>query len=256
MFKQAIVRLPGANFAQGLTTMQFGVPAYAAVLDQHARYCAALEQCGLTLVRLEADEEHPDSTFVEDTAILTEHCAILTRPGAPSREGEVARIAPTIARFYSRLHAIESPGTLDGGDICDADGHFFIGLSERTNAAGAQQLAHWLAQYGYTSVTVDIHGVSDILHLKSGLAYLGDKRLVVIDALADHPAFNGYTLVRIAPDEAYAANCVRVNDYVLLAAGYPAFQATLAGLGYALLALDMSEYKKMDGGLSCLSLRF
>jgi dimethylargininase len=256
MFTKAIVRPPAANFADGLTTVDLGKPVFAKALEQHARYCEALQRCGLTLTRLEPDARHPDSTFVEDTAVLTPHSAILTHPGAPSREGEVAAIRDLLPRFYSRFHTITAPGTLDGGDICEAGTHFFIGVSERTNAEGAAQLAGFLAQEGLTSSVVDIHGVPGILHLKSGVVSLGDNRLVAIDALASHPAFRGYEIVPVPPAENYAANCVRVNDYVLMAAGFPTLEATVRRLGYAPLVLDMSEYQKMDGGLSCLSLRF
>ena len=256
MFRSAIVRLPSPNFAEGLTTVELGQPMYAQALEQHARYCAALQHCGLTLTELAADSRYPDSTFVEDAAILTGRGAILTRPGALSREGEVAAIQATLAQFYPALRSISASGTLDGGDICEADNHFFIGISERTNATGAQQLAEFLSQAGYTSSRVDIRGIQGILHLKSGLAYLGDNRLVAIDSLADRPEFRGYEIVPVAPEENYAANCVRVNDHVLIAAGFPKLKTTFQNLGYSCLALDMSEFQKMDGGLSCLSLRF
>jgi len=268
MFTSAIVRPPGANYAEALTTMDLGAPNYARALRQHAAYYEALEECGLTLTRLEPDERYPDSTFVEDAAVVTNRCATLTRPGAASRVGEVESIAEVLSRFYPELHSIHQPGTLDGGDVCEAGceagyeaeheagDHFFIGISQRTNEAGAQQLAAWLASYGFTSSFVDIRGVKNILHLKSGLAYLGDKRLVVIDALADHNEFRGHDLVRVTAREQYAANCVRVNDYVLVAAGYPGFEGALQDLGYQTIALEMTEFQKMDGGLSCLSLRF
>lgn len=253
---KAIVRPPSANFADGLTTVQLGAPDYARALEQYEAYCAALETCGLTLMRLKADDVHPDSTFVEDAAVLTERCAVLARPGAASRVGELTSIKNALRPFYSSIRFIEEPGTLDGGDICEAGNHFFIGISERTNEAGAQQLAELLASVDYTSSFVDIRGIKGILHLKSGLAYLGDSRLVVIEALALHPEFRKYDLVRVNVGEEYAANCVRANDYVLVAAGYPVFEGTLRKLGYQTIALDMTEFQKMDGGLSCLSLRF
>ena len=256
MFKNAIVRRPGANFAEGLTTVKQDAPIHEKVLEQHERYCEALRQCGLSLMQLEADPRYPDATFVEDTAILAERCAILTRPGAISREGEVAGIQAALAQFYPALHAIRPPGTLDGGDICQAGDHFFIGISNRTNEDGAQQLAGLLAEAGYTSSDLDIRALKDILHLKSGLAYLGDKRLVVIEALAHEGVLRDYELVRVAAGEEYAANCVRVNDSVLLAAGYPRLEKVVRGLGYPVMALETSEFQKMDGGLSCLSLRF
>ena len=256
MFTRAIVRAPAESFAQGLTTADLGKPDLDKALAQHAHYCAALEQCGLTLTRLPADAAHPDSTFVEDTAILTPFCAVLTRPGAPSRAGEVVSIGGVLPDFYSRIHHIVAPGTVDGGDICQADNHFFIGISERTNFEGARQLADFLEREGFSSTQVDIRSVPGILHLKSGISHLGERRIVVIDALAAHAAFRDYTIVRIARHEEYAANFLRINDQLIISAGFPQFESTLRDLGLPLLALDMSEFRKMDGALSCLSLRF
>jgi dimethylargininase len=255
-FTKAIARTPGANFADGITTSGLGVPDYQLTLQQHQAYLQALKQCGLSVTLLEADLKHPDSTFVEDTAVLTPHSAILTNPGANSRKGEVIAIQPTLQQFYNKFRYITAPGTLDGGDICEAGQHFFLGLSERTNQAGANQLADFLAEEGYTSSFVSIIGVPGILHLKSGMTCIGDNTLVVINALADRPEFKGYRLVRVDDDETYAANCVRINDYVIMPSGYPKLQAALEALHYHVLPLDMSEYRKMDGGLSCLSLRF
>ena len=255
-FRRAIVRPPGATFAAGLTTADLGAPDLSLAREQHDRYCRALEDCGLELVRLPADDRFPDSTFVEDTAVLTPRQAILTRPGAPSRAGEVAAIEPVVARFFADRHAITAPGTLDGGDVCEAGGHVFIGVSQRTNEAGAEQLRALLAHESITSAVVDIRATPGILHLKSGVASLGEGRLAVIDVLAGHDAFAGYELVRVDAGEEYAANCVRINDRVLVAAGFPRFDARLRALGYETLVLEMSEFRTMDGGLSCLSLRF
>ncbi len=256
MFKSAIVRAPGPNFAAGLTSASLGTPDFDRVLVQHQRYCAALERCGLTLIRLEADERYPDSTFVEDTAILTLHGAILTRPGAESRRGEAESMQVVLDSLYPSLSTIVAPGTLDGGDICQTDSGFLIGITERTNAAGAQQLADLLARQGYAATCVDIRGVPGLLHLKSGLSYLGNNQLAIVGALADHPAFQGYELILVPNGEEYAANFVRINDYVVLAAGFPRMRAAIEALGYPVIALEMAEFQKMDGGLSCLSLRF
>jgi dimethylargininase len=262
MFTKAIVRPPAPNFADGLTTAGLGSPQYRGAVEQHAVYCAALERCGLTVTRLESDPNYPDSTFVEDTAILPERFsdaskpfAIITRPGADSRRGEVDSIRSVVADFYSEIFTIQPPGTLDGGDICQARNHFFIGLSDRTNEAAADQLAGLLAPLGYSSSLVNIRQIDGLLHLKSGLAYLGNNRLVVAEALGDS-VFQDYELICVDTKETYAANCIRVNDFVLLAAGYPTFETTVRELGYETISLEMSEFQKMDGGLSCLSLRF
>ncbi len=262
MFTRAITRLPGSNYADGLTTVDLGVPDYQKTLGEYAHYLSTLRQCGLTLVELLPDLRFPDGTFVEDTAILvpesphTKAGAILTRPGAASRAGEVFEIKEILKKYYPVLAEIEAPGCLDGGDICEAGTHFFIGISQRTNQAGAQQLAIWLSSLGFTSSMIDIRQVPGILHLKSGLSYIGDNRLVVIESLADHPDLNGYELIHSIPGEEYAANCIRVNDYIIIPAGFPNLESTLHDLGYSLFILEMSEFQKMDGGLSCLSLRF
>ena len=256
MFTHAIVRPPSPNFADGLTTVTLGAPDVGHAVEQHAAYCRALGQCGLTVTALDADPTHPDSTFVEDTAVIVPRCAVLTRPGASSRVGEVTSMRAVLRARVPRLHEIVAPGTVDGGDICDADGHVFIGLSHRTNEEGARQLARFLEAAGYTTACVDIRAVAGILHLKSGLTSIGDGRLLVTDELAAHEAFHRFERVIVAPDDAYAANAVRVNDRVLVAAGFPRVHETLARLGYSPLALEMSEFRKMDGGLTCMSLRF
>jgi dimethylargininase len=255
LFTRAIVRIPGSNFDAGLTAAEFGAPVFDIVLEQHLRYCEALIECGLALTTLEADLRFPDSTFVEDTAILTSRGAVLARPGAASREGEVEAIRSAVLNFFPFPLSIEAPGTVDGGDICEAGEHFFIGLSHRTNEEGARQLAAHLASFGYTSSTIDVRPMTSILHLKSGIACIGDNTLVV-EEMAANEQFRGFELIRVTGDESYAANCVRVNDRVLVASGFPALAAELDARGFNPLPLDMSEFQKMDGGLSCLSLRF
>jgi dimethylargininase len=255
LFKHAIVRTPGSNFDAGLTTVSLGRPEFARVLEQHARYCSALEECGLELTFLEADLRYPDSTFVEDTAVITERGAILMRPGAESRAGEVEAIRPALAQFFPEMPAIQGPGTVDGGDICEAGAHFFLGLSHRTNEEGARQLAGHLAALGYTSSTIDVRPMTSILHLKSGIAYVGENTLVVMEEMAGNPQFRDFELIRVSEEESYGANCVQVNERVLVSEGFPQLTADLLASGFDPLVLDMSEYRKMDGGLSCLSLR-
>jgi dimethylargininase len=256
VFTRAIVRPPSANFATGLTSVDLGKPNYELALQQHEAYCRALEACGLKLTRLAADDRYPDSTFVEDTAVLTARGAVIAQPGAPSRLGEIDHVAPVLQNFFTWFKAIHGDGRLDGGDVCEASDHFFIGVSRRTNEQGAAQLAEFLDTMGYGATLIDIRSLSNILHLKSGIAYLGGKRLAVIDELKDWESFSGYELIRLRREEAYAANCLLINDRVLVAAGFPAFERQLRDLDYETVVLEMSEFQKMDGGLSCLSLRF
>ena len=256
IFRHAILRRPAPNFADGLTTGSLGRPDFARVNEQYQNYCDALERCAVELTILEADPAHPDSTFVEDTAVLTRKTAILARPGARTRESEVSGIRAPLAQFFSSFAEIKAPGTVDGGDICEAEKHFFIGLSQRTNEDGGRQLAEILAGEGYTSSFVDIGKMKSLLHLKSGVAYIGRHHLVVTAEMASRKEFAEYDLIRVKAEESYAANCIRVNDHVLIPAGCPALKSDLEHLGYSVIALEMSEFQKMDGGLSCLSLRF
>lgn len=256
MFTRAILRIPGSNFADGLTTVDLGAPHFDQVLEQHAHYCDALRECGLELTLLTPDLQHPDSTFVEDTAILVPEAAIFCRPGAPSREGEVAAIRPIVERFYTRTFTIDAPGTVDGGDICEAGEHFFIGLSQRTNEEGARQLAVHLTELGYSTSNIDVRDMTTILHLKSGISYIGENTLVVMEEMAASRRFANFDLLRVSEPESYAANCVRVNERVLVADGFPNLRDELIARSFKPLSLNVSEFQKMDGGLSCLSLRF
>jgi dimethylargininase len=255
-FTQALLRLPGDNFAQGLTQSGEGAPDPALALTQHQHYRAALEAAGLVLTVLPADPRHPDGCFVEDTALLTAHGAILTRPGAPSRRGEVEAIAAALHAAFPHLAHIEPPGTVDAGDVCEADGHFLIGLSARTNEAGAAQLAGWLGDLGYRADILDIRSSRTLLHLKTGITYLGEGRMLAAPEFPRDPALAAYEILEVPATERYAANALRVNDRVLVAAGYPATRAAIESLGYETIALEMSEFRRLDGGLSCLSLRW
>jgi dimethylargininase len=256
LFSKAIVRKPGKNFADGLTTSTLGKPDFSIALSQHSAYITALEKCGLAVHILESDLQFPDGTFVEDVAVLTDRCAVLTHPGALSRQGEEELIQPVLLQYFKELHKIKDPGTLDGGDICQVENMFFIGISERTNESGALQLASILSDYGFSATLIDCRIVPGLLHLKTGMAYLGDQTLALAPFLTHHAAFSKYQTIHVDHSEGYAANCIRVNEYLIIAAGFPMFQETLDKSGFSLVPLEMSEFQKMDGGLSCLSLRF
>jgi dimethylargininase len=255
-FTRAIVRPPAATFVAGITSSGLGPPDLTLALQQHETYCRALERLGLTLVRLPPDPDFPDSTFVEDAAIVTERGAILTRPGAPSRAGEVTSLGAALREWFPELDRITSPGTVDGGDVCEADQHFFIRIGQRTNAEGAAQLARWLAARGFGSNLIDLRNIPGLLHLKTGLAWLGGRQLLALSAVADHEALRGWEVVMVPEGEEYAANCIRVNGTVLVASGFPQTAALVRNLGHDVTTLDLSEYRKMDGGLSCLSVRW
>ncbi|MCU0460262.1 MAG: arginine deiminase family protein [Bacteroidales bacterium] len=250
LYTRAIVRRPGRNFAGGITTSNLGKPDFSKALEQHAAYCEALIKCGVELTVLDADERYPDGCFVEDTAVVNSRVKVISRPGAASRRGEEEEIARVLAG-YGLTEAITAPGTLEGGDVLRAENHLYIGISERTNEEGAGQLAEILAKHGFTSSVVPVEAG---LHLKSDIAYLGDGNFISTPVFS-HVAGLANTII-LDPDEYYSANCLRVNDYLLIAKGFPKSKRKILDLGYNIIELDMSEFRKMDGGLTCLSLLF
>jgi len=253
MFANAIVRKPGKSMINGLTTAHLGVPDYELALVQHQSYIKALTDCGLKVTVLPADEDFPDSTFVEDAALLTLYCAIITNPGAASRKGETLKIREAVSRFYSDIEEISEPGSVEAGDVLMVGEHYYIGLSGRTNLAGSNQLIQILENYGMTGSTIELEHV---LHLKTGVAYLEHNNLVVSGEFVNKPEFAGFNKIVVPNKEAYAANCIWVNETVLVPAGYPITASKISDLGYSVVEIEMTEFQKLDGGLSCLSLRF
>ncbi|GJM31785.1 MAG: N(G),N(G)-dimethylarginine dimethylaminohydrolase [Saprospiraceae bacterium] len=249
-YTKAILRKPGKTFAAGITTTNLGKPDLEKALKQHYSYCEALQQCGLKLIVLEADERYPDGCFVEDAAIVTETLAILTNPGDPSRRGEVEAIREVLAQ-YKEIAAIKAPGTVDGGDILRVQDHFYIGRSKRTNAAGAKQLSLLLSKCKYNSTEIPVNSV---LHLKTGVTHLGNNNFVSIVEFSKN--FPSGQVICLDDKEAYAANCILINGKVLMPAGYPTAKQQIAKLGHPIIEVEMSEFQKMDGGLTCLSLLF
>ena len=254
MFKNAIVRKPGRSLINGITSApELGTPEYRIAIKQHDNYIEALKFCGLEVIVLQADERFPDSCFVEDVAVCTKKFAMIAKPGAPSRGGEEKEVIEVIKKFYNDLEYIKEPGTLEGGDVMMVKDHFYIGLSKRTNREGAKQLMKALGKYEMSSSIVEI---SEMLHLKSGLAYLEKNVLLVAGEFINNLKFKGFNKIIIDEDEIYSANCIRINDYVLVPAGCPKTKEKIETAGLEVIVIDTSEYRKVNGGLSCLSLRF
>jgi len=251
-FESAIVRAPAPSFAEGLTRVRWSTPpSFARLLAQHQAYVAALERLGLAVEQLPALPALPDAYFVEDAAVVVPELAVLTRPGAASRRPEVAAIeAPLAAR--RPLARIEAPGLLDGGDVLVAGREIYVGLSARTNLAGARALAELLEPHAYRVTTIP---VAAGLHLKSSVNLVAPGLVAATAAFAEFDALARCERIVVADDEAAGANLVRIRDHVLVAAGYPELHARLRERGFELVVLDMSEVEKLDGGLSCLSLR-
>lgn len=253
MFKNAIVRRPCAELIHGITTANLGQPDYKKALQQHIQYINALEKCGLSVHVLEANSHFPDSTFVEDVVIHTPECMVVTRPGAASRREEIELIIPLLKKEFKQLAFIKKPATLEGGDVMQIGDTFYVGLSKRTNQEGATQLAHILKQQHFKVITVL---VQDILHLKTGMTYLDNNRILLSGEFIEHPAFDDFEKIIVAEEEAYAANLLYLNGTVVIPSGFPKTKAQLKALDYPVLEVDMSEFQKIDGGLTCLSVRY
>lgn len=238
---------------RGLTTANLGTPDPEKALVQHDGYVRVLSACGLDVTILEADERFPDSTFVEDTALVTPHCAIITNPGAQSRKGEVTAVRQALLGARPAVYDVEPPGTVDGGDIMMVGSHYYIGLSERTDRDGAGQVIAIIEGHGLEGSLIN---VGDCLHLKTGISYLENNTLAGWEELLSLPVFNGFRKLVIDEKDRYAANCLWVNGKVLLPLGYPKTLEKIEKAGYTAVPVDVSEFQKLDGGLSCLSLRF
>ncbi|HAC16561.1 MAG TPA: hypothetical protein DCE78_11545 [Bacteroidetes bacterium] len=260
-YTHAIVRRPGLSFVKGITTSSLGNPDVNLAIKQHELYCQSLSEAGVHVILLDAIEDFPDGCFVEDTAIVTEKGAVITRPGDPSRRQEIDSIASTLSK-YKKLQFIADPGTVDGGDILRINNHFYIGRSNRTNSSGAAQLSNHLSSMGFTSSEVS---VGDILHLKTGASYIGNNTLICVDQLRSY--FDNCSIISVQPDEEYFANTVTVNNTLIVPGGFPEslkkvrhhlnshfLKQKVQPQEVKIVELDMSEFQKMDGGLTCLSL--
>jgi dimethylargininase len=257
MFTKAITRKPCRALVDGITTAMFGegTPDYDKAIAQHAQYVATLGELGLEVTDLEGDERYPDSCFVEDPAVVMKECAIITNSPKDSRNGEKFEILDTIQKFYddSQIFFIEAPGTMEGGDVMKVGSHFFIGQSDRTNAEGARQFNEIVKQFGYTSSTVP---VTEGLHLKDFVIYLENNNMLVSAVMNEEPSFKDFNRFVVESDELYAINSMNINGTVLVPEGYPKTLKIIEDLGYPVKVVSTDEFRKIDGSLTCLSLRF
>ncbi|QJG66933.1 dimethylarginine dimethylaminohydrolase family protein [Mycoplasma phocoenae] len=265
-FEDIIVRTPAGSMVDGISSGLYNqTPVdYELAKEQHKIYIKTLEEAGLKVRVTEKLEKFPDSCFVEDTAVIVpgRELAILTNPGADSRNGEKEFMLPVLREYFpeDKIKKITSPGTLDGGDVMMVGDTYFVGMSERTNDEGIRQFHNFLAEIGKKVVPVPM---TEMLHLKTGVNYLEHNNLLISGEFLDYPTFKDFNQVVVdEPGEEYAANCIWVNDTIIVPSGYPVLEAKVRALKksdgqpYRVVTCDTSEYKKLDGGLSCLSLRF
>jgi len=257
MFTKAITRKPCRALIDGITTAMFGAgtPDYETAAAQHDNYVATLRSLGLEVLNLEADERYPDSCFVEDPAVVMAECAIITNPGTEARNGEKFEIADAIKNFYAddRIFRIEAPGTMEGGDVMLVDKRFYVGRSDRTNDEGFRQFEAIVSKFGYSATQVP---VTEGLHLKDFVIYLENGNMLVSSKMNEEPAFSDFNRFVIGPEELYAINSMNINGTVLVPEGFPKTLKIVQDLGYPTIAINNSEFSKIDGSLTCLSLRF
>jgi dimethylargininase len=252
-FNAAIVRRPARAVTAGLRAVDRGDPTYEGVSAEHDAYVAALRQAGVQVEVLEPLEAYPDSIFVEDPALVFTTGAILLRPGSVSREGEADLMDPVLKRHFKKVLRLPR-GYVDGGDVLRTPEKVMIGLSARTNREGAEALVECLAELGETSVIVKTP--DNVLHLKSDSSLLDDDTIITTKRLASSGVFSGFKQIVVPEGEEAAANALRVNDRVFVGEDYLGTIALLRDAFYKTVPLRTSEIRKIDAGLSCMSLRW
>lgn len=253
-FTHAITRLPAESAVNGLRAEDTGAPDIARFRRQHADYVSTLRSTGAEVIELPAMEDYPDSCFIEDAALCLPEGAVLTRPGAASRLGEAAETGPHLRALYRDVRAIRGPGFLEAGDVLTTEREILVGLSARTDQAGADELAALVADWGWTVRIVQTP--PDVLHFKTDCSLLDDRTMLATERLSRSGCFEGYDVILTAEGEEASANAIRFNDLVLFPAGFPKTAAKLRDAGYEVREIGASEAAKLDGGMSCLSLRF
>lgn len=252
-FTHALLRSPAHSVAEGLRAGDHAGPAFEDVSREHDAYAAALRQIGLTVEVLPPLEAYPDSIFVEDPALVFGNGAILLNPGAPSRAGEVAEIAPGLEARFARVLRLPG-GFVDGGDVLTTPHEVLIGLSARTDRAGAEALIAALAELGRRGRIVATP--PGVLHFKTGCGMIDEETVAVIGALDDPGIFGSLRRIVIPAGEEAGANLLRIRDTVLIGDAFPRTRELVEARGVQTLALPVSAIGKIDAGLSCMSLRW
>jgi dimethylargininase len=252
-FTHAITRAPAASVTQGLRAVDTGAPDLAAFQAHHAAYVGALREAGTEVTVLEPLEAFPDSVFVEDTALCLPQGAVICRPGARSRLGEATAMAPVLEGFYGEVARI-GRGFIEGGDILVTDREILVGRSARTDAEGIAELARIVAPWGHR--VRELTTPPGILHFKTDCSLMDAETILATPRLAASGCFEDYRVILTVDGEEAAANAVRFNGLVLFPAGFPRTAERLAAAGYEVREIPNTEAAKLDGGMSCLSLRF
>lgn len=252
-FTHAIARVPGRSVVHGLRDGAGADPDFEALTGEHLAYVSALQNAGVKVELLPAEEDFPDSVFVEDAALVFGAGAILLRPGARSRAAEAELIAPVLKRRFDTVLVL-GEGHADGGDVLVTPHGVVIGLSHRTDKAGAEALGKLLLQLGRKPLIASTP--AGILHFKTGCGMIDEETVLVAPAMVDCLAFSGLRVLVTPAGEEGAANVLRVGDRLFMGAHWPRSREMVERLGVKTFALAVSEIAKVDAGLSCMSLRW
>ncbi len=253
-FDSAIVRKPSPSVIHGLRAEDRGNPDYESIKLEHEAYVKALEAAGMTVTVLPALEAFPDSIFVEDPALVFSEGAILLRPGSDSRRGETKAIAPVLHKIFDRVLELPQTGYADGGDILVIPGAVKIGVSARTDLAGANGLIEQLKRLGLKGEIVKTP--KEVLHFKTACSLLDEETILLTRHMAESGLFDGFRNMILPQGEEPAANALRINETVLISARYERTIDMLDQAGYSLVPVQTAEIEKIDAGLSCMSLRW
>ncbi len=253
-FTHALCRAPAPSAVKGLRAGDGPDPDFTGLAAEHAAYVAALRDLGLAVDVLPPLDAFPDALFTEDVALTFPEGAILLRPGAGARAGEVEHIRAALAARHARLLAMTGPGHADGGDILRLADRVIIGLSARTDRAGAEELAVLLETLGRRAEIAETP--PGVLHFKTGCGLIDETTILAVPALADCPQFAGLTVVETPAGEEAAANLLRIGDTILVGARWSATQALLSARGVAIRPMATDQIARIDAGLSCMSLRW
>jgi len=252
-FSHALTRVPTTSVAAGLRAAPGPDPDPEAFLDEHADYVTALETAGLSVTTLPGLDAFPDATFIEDAALCLGRTAMVLRPGAPTRAGEATVLATDLHDYFDEVLTL-GDGHVDGGDILVTDNEVIVGTSERTNRAGIAAVQEVLAPRGYNVRAVETP--PGVLHLKTDCAVVDADVIWATERLAASSCFADYRVLTAPEGEEAAANLIRVNDTVLVRTGFPDTATKLRDNGYNVATVNASQAALVDGGLSCLSLRY
>ncbi|MCU9840414.1 arginine deiminase family protein [Ruegeria sp. WL0004] len=253
-FTRAITRRPAASVVNGLRAEDIGTPDLEQMLKDHAHYVATLKSTGAEVIELPPLDDFADALFVEDTALCLPQGAVLMRPGAPSRMGEVAEMAPTLRSAVAEIREISGPGHIEGGDILVTGREILVGRSARTDAEGVKELAAIVSDWGHQ--LREVFTPPGVLHFKTDCSLLDGETILSTERLDASGCFQRYRVIHTAPGEEACANTIRFNDLVLMPAGFPKTADILDKAGFSVVQINNSECAKLDGGMSCLSLRF